>query len=47
MGLMNRPEPRCDHKDRPFGLMEPRPIMYLLNHDWVLHVFLLVLISHT
>ena len=31
---------------RPFGLMEQRPITYLLNHLWVLHVLLLVLVSH-
>ena len=32
--------------DRLFGLMEPQPISYLLNHLWVLHVLLLVLVSH-
>ncbi|KAG2275804.1 hypothetical protein Bca52824_058359 [Brassica carinata] len=32
--------------DRPFGLMEPRPISYLLNHLWVLHILLLVFVSH-
>ena len=47
MGLRNRAEPRCGRMDRPFGLMEPRPITYLVNHVWVLHALLLVLISHS
>ena len=47
MGLRNRAELRCGRMDRPFGLMEPRPITYLVNHVWVLHALLLVMISHS
>ncbi|KAG5415174.1 hypothetical protein IGI04_002741 [Brassica rapa subsp. trilocularis] len=34
MGLRNRAEPQCGRMDRPFGLMELRPITYLVNHVW-------------
>ena len=43
MGLRTRPKPRCDHMDRPFGLMGPRPITYLLNHVICLSIFTLEL----
>ncbi|KAF2580834.1 hypothetical protein F2Q70_00011418 [Brassica cretica] len=43
MGLRTRPKPRCDHMDRLFGLMGPRPITYLLNHVISLSIFTLEL----
>jgi len=43
MGLRTRPKPRCDHMDRPFRLMGPRPITYLLNHVICLSIFTLEL----